>query len=103
MSAVDQVTQRTASAAEELASTAEEMAAQAESLQQLVGVFIMDASRAELPSATAVPHAQRVQLQGVRTTKPSNTATGNGNGNGDGNGKGKTRVLAEADSHFSRF
>jgi methyl-accepting chemotaxis protein len=36
---VDQVTQRNASASEELASTAEEMAAQAESLQQLVSFF----------------------------------------------------------------
>jgi methyl-accepting chemotaxis protein len=36
---VDQVTQRNASASEELASTSEEMAAQAESLQQLVAFF----------------------------------------------------------------
>jgi methyl-accepting chemotaxis protein len=36
---VDQVTQRNASASEELASTAEELAAQAESLQQLVSFF----------------------------------------------------------------
>ncbi|HEU4993741.1 MAG TPA: methyl-accepting chemotaxis protein [Gemmatimonadaceae bacterium] len=39
MGQMDHVTQRAASAAEELASTAEELAAQAESLQQLVGVF----------------------------------------------------------------
>jgi methyl-accepting chemotaxis protein len=39
MGQVDHVTQRTASAAEELASTAEEMAAQSESLQQLVSFF----------------------------------------------------------------
>ncbi|HSN13871.1 MAG TPA: methyl-accepting chemotaxis protein [Anaeromyxobacteraceae bacterium] len=39
MSIVDQVTQRNASAAEELSSTAEEMASQAESLQQLVAFF----------------------------------------------------------------
>ena len=39
MGQVDQVTQRNASAAEELASTAEEMAAQAESLQQLMNFF----------------------------------------------------------------
>ena len=36
---VDQVTQRNASAAEELASTAEELSAQAEALQQLVSFF----------------------------------------------------------------
>jgi methyl-accepting chemotaxis protein len=39
MSQVDQVTQRNASAAEELSSTSEEMVAQAESLKQLVGFF----------------------------------------------------------------
>jgi methyl-accepting chemotaxis protein len=39
MSAVDQVTQRNAAAAEELSSTAEEMSTQAEALQQLVAYF----------------------------------------------------------------
>ncbi len=39
MGTVDQVTQRNASAAEELSSTAEEMSSQAESLQQLMGFF----------------------------------------------------------------
>jgi methyl-accepting chemotaxis protein len=39
LSQVDQVTQRNASAAEELASTAEEMASQAVSLQQLISFF----------------------------------------------------------------
>jgi methyl-accepting chemotaxis protein len=39
MGAVDQVTQRNASASEELASTAEEMATQAEALQALVAFF----------------------------------------------------------------
>ena len=39
MASVDQVTQRNASAAEELASTAEEMAAQAKTLEHLVAFF----------------------------------------------------------------
>jgi methyl-accepting chemotaxis protein len=39
ISQVDQVTQRNASAAEELASTAEELSGQAESLRQLMGFF----------------------------------------------------------------
>jgi methyl-accepting chemotaxis protein len=39
MGTVDQVTQRNASAAEELSSTAEEMSSQAESLQQLMAFF----------------------------------------------------------------
>ncbi len=41
MGTVDQVTQRNASAAEELSSTAEEMASQAESLQRLVSFFVI--------------------------------------------------------------
>ncbi|WNG40849.1 methyl-accepting chemotaxis protein [Archangium violaceum] len=44
---VDQVTQRNASAAEELSSTAEELAAQAESLQQMMTFFrVVEAGRA---------------------------------------------------------
>jgi methyl-accepting chemotaxis protein len=42
MSTVDQVTQRNASAAEELSSTAEEMAAQAEALQELMSFFLVN-------------------------------------------------------------
>jgi methyl-accepting chemotaxis protein len=41
MTTVDQVTQRNASAAEELSSTAEEMSSQAESLQQLMSFFVL--------------------------------------------------------------
>ncbi len=52
MGAVDQVTQRNASAAEELSSTSEEMAAQAASLQELMSFFRV----ADAPAATpAVP------------------------------------------------
>jgi methyl-accepting chemotaxis protein len=39
VSAVEDVTQKNASAAEELGSTAEELAAQAESLRQLISYF----------------------------------------------------------------
>jgi methyl-accepting chemotaxis protein len=54
MGTVDQVTQRNASAAEELSSTAEEMASQAEALQQLMGFFqvnevVAGSSRFHLP------------------------------------------------------
>jgi methyl-accepting chemotaxis protein len=62
MGAVDQVTQRNASAAEELASTAEEMSSQAESLQQLLGFFrIGDSARQPprpAPQATVAPAIQ---------------------------------------------
>jgi methyl-accepting chemotaxis protein len=44
MSQVDQVTQRNASAAEELTSTAEEMASQAEALQELMAFFHVDSA-----------------------------------------------------------
>jgi methyl-accepting chemotaxis protein len=57
MGVVDQVTQRNASAAEELSSTAEEMASQAESLQQLMAFFQVHAQgaapRPAAPSARA--------------------------------------------------
>jgi methyl-accepting chemotaxis protein len=53
MGSVDHVTQRAASAAEELASTAEEMSSQAESLQQLIGYFRVGAG----PSAPQQPAA----------------------------------------------
>jgi len=56
MNQVGQVTQRNASAAEELSSTAEEMASQADSLQQLMGLFRINPSqetrRAPRPSRT---------------------------------------------------
>ncbi|GEJ58399.1 methyl-accepting chemotaxis protein [Anaeromyxobacter diazotrophicus] len=51
MANVDQVTQRNASASEELASTAEEMNAQAESLQQLMGFFRVDGAEAQAERA----------------------------------------------------
>jgi methyl-accepting chemotaxis protein len=56
MSQVDDLTQRNASAAEELSSTAEELAAQAETLQQLISFFHIegDSGRAERPSTAAV-------------------------------------------------
>jgi hypothetical protein len=49
MKQVDLVTQRNASAAEELSSTAEELSAQAEALQRLVGFFRVSSSEEPLP------------------------------------------------------
>jgi methyl-accepting chemotaxis protein len=62
MGTVDQVTQRNASAAEELSSTAEEMSSQAESLQQLVAFFALSERvagqrRANPSKPLALPHA----------------------------------------------
>jgi methyl-accepting chemotaxis protein len=54
MATVDQVTQRNASAAEELSSTAEEMASQAEGLQHLVAFFQLHAAHQAKPGAHAL-------------------------------------------------
>ena len=54
MTSVDEVTQRNASASEELASTAEEMASQAEALQQTIGFFRIAGDR-EQQQVTARP------------------------------------------------
>jgi methyl-accepting chemotaxis protein len=59
MAAVDESTQRNASAAEELASTAEELAAQAESLQETISFFTISGV---VPSAHASPSIVRVPV-----------------------------------------
>ena len=56
MTLVDQVTQRNASASEELASTAEEMAAQAEALQQTISFFSTTGGAAPVPARSQVQH-----------------------------------------------
>ena len=56
MTLVDQVTQRNASASEELASTAEEMAAQSEALQQTISFFNI-AGGAHVAQRQHTPHA----------------------------------------------
>jgi methyl-accepting chemotaxis protein len=63
MGTVDQVTQRNASAAEELSSTAEEMASQAEALQQVMSFFLVKdgaqgSARFHLPQHGNGTHAQ---------------------------------------------
>jgi len=55
MTLVDQVTQRNASASEELASTAEEMSSQAEALQQTIAYFKTAGDRDFAPRATPAP------------------------------------------------
>jgi methyl-accepting chemotaxis protein len=69
MATVDQVTQRNASAAEELSSTAEEMSSQAEALLQIIGFFqvkeAMHAARAKAIHVPALPVARAVAQQPV--------------------------------------
>lgn len=65
MTLVDQVTQRNASASEELASTAEEMAAQAEALQQTIAFFRTNGAVAPAPARRPEP---RSTVQPFRAT-----------------------------------
>jgi methyl-accepting chemotaxis protein len=53
MGQLNQITQQNASASEELAATAEEMSSQAEQLQQLVGFFKVESTRADTVAAPA--------------------------------------------------
>jgi methyl-accepting chemotaxis protein len=103
MGQVDQVTQRNASAAEELASTAEELTAQAESLQQLMAFFRVAKmeetgwSRQSAPPAGAAPRpAPPAALRPEGLAAAVARATHGGNGS----------VLAGAapdDRDFTRF
>jgi methyl-accepting chemotaxis protein len=87
MTKVDQVTQRNASASEELASTAEEMAAQAEALQDLVSFFRvagLEQTRRR-PARAAAPHAAHAPVATLH----------------DGNGV--ARAAANGAGEFKRF
>ena len=91
---VDQVTQRNASASEELASTAEEMAAQAESLQQLVSFFRVEAADAHV---TAAKHAVRpAQPVAYAPFKPAAQPR-------NGHGNGRELATVGSDQDFTRF
>ncbi len=81
MGTVDQVTQRNASAAEELSSTAEEMSSQAESLQQLMAFFALS-DQVSAPhrfqslqhKAPALPHAGAVAQGAQAPARPVKAA-----------------------------
>ncbi|ATB36432.1 methyl-accepting chemotaxis protein I [Cystobacter fuscus] len=97
---VDQVTQRNASASEELASTAEELSAQAEALQQLVSFFHL-AEGSE--RGTRPPAALRPQVH-----SPSAGLKAASSGLGAGASKPAPRAPAHAshpdeDRDFKRF
>lgn len=66
MSAVDTVTQRNASSAEELSSTAEELAAQSEALQQLMAFFRVAGER--VASTVRKPLAEHKPFQHLAHT-----------------------------------
>jgi len=104
MGTVDQVTQRNASAAEELSSTAEEMATQAEALQQLIGYFLLRADPAVAgrrspaarapasasPQPRAAPVAPPARPAPALPERKVNGATDQGKDRGPGGG-GYTR------------
>jgi methyl-accepting chemotaxis protein len=80
MGQVDQVTQRNASAAEELSSTAEEMSSQAESLQQLMAFFAVSeqvaqqAHRFGVHKPSALHAGAVVQAQAQAPARPAKAA-----------------------------
>jgi methyl-accepting chemotaxis protein len=90
MTKVDQVTQRNASASEELASTAEEMASQAEALQDVVSFFRV----AGLEQAT--------QRRGARVAAPQVPAPLTGMEHHEGTGIAR-RAAANGAGDFKRF
>lgn len=77
MTLVDQVTQRNASASEELASTAEEMSSQAEALQQTIAYFKTAGDREIAPardkaaSVTPFRGARHLPADAARTATPA--------------------------------
>ncbi len=90
LTGVDQVTQRNASAAEELASTAEEMASQAEGLEQLMAFFrVQGIAEAHRPAP-----AKPAPAPAPKAAKPD--------GNGGGH-KSHAVALAHDDRGFTRF
>jgi methyl-accepting chemotaxis protein len=91
MGLVDQVTQRNASAAEELASTAEEMRAQAESLQQLMGYFRLKGVTGEAAPAPAPPTGPARPAEGARIHQPAPPS------------RQLTQADPHADRHFKKF
>jgi methyl-accepting chemotaxis protein len=93
VSTADQVTQRNASAAEELASTAEELAAQAESLRSLVGFF-------QIGGDAAVP----VGRPAGSTSRPAPKHAANGATNGAALAKSRAeRPRGAEDASYMRF
>ncbi len=93
MTKVDQVTQRNASASEELASTAEEMSAQAEALQDLVSFF-------RVAGLEAIGRRKPV----TRATSSSMSAAGHKGHSGlNGDGNGMSRGASNGAGDFKRF
>jgi methyl-accepting chemotaxis protein len=95
MGVVDQVTQRNASAAEELSSTAEQMASQSEGLQAVISFFVLPGTAAA--RSPGRPERKRAERPAPRLPAPARPEPAPGRAEGDpGNGA--------ADDHgFRRF
>jgi methyl-accepting chemotaxis protein len=96
VASVDQVTQRNASASEELAAAAEELSAQANSLHQLAAFFRFDAESQAAPAAPARPRATATADR--RVMPPRILTAGSKGGNGVHN-----RTTIGGDHEFERF
>jgi len=101
MSQVDQVTQRNASAAEELSSTAEEMASQAKSLQQLMSFFRVDENDSLPPAGSFVSRPKASVL--ARQPFQSMAASAETVSRGERNGKGAEAALRPGEQDFTRW
>ena len=100
MNVVDQVTQRNASAAEELASTAEEMSSQAESLQQLMSSFRLP-SRERLPAhEVAAPPRAASRARAHAPAPPASPVVNGAAAEARGEPQGS---VADGGPHFQRF
>ena len=101
MTQVDQVTQTSASAAEELSSTAEEMAAQAKSLQQLMSFFRVDENGSLAPAGNFVsrPKASVPERQPLRSLAAAADAVSRA----ELNGNEAEPVARPAEHNFTRW
>ncbi len=101
MRQVDQVTQRSAAAAEELSSTAEEMASQAEGLQQLMSFFRVAGTEYQ-PRANQAVRPPRVSgsecQEAMRVAPRSRRASGPGT-----KGSSPTPSAAQSEHDFQRL
>ena len=108
MSQVDQVTQRNASASEELASTAEEMASQAEALDQLVAYFRLGEVRRAAgararTAAPAQPAARGPATAGAGATATTAASRANGHAHTVQVQLQPRQVQLHDDQHFRKF
>jgi methyl-accepting chemotaxis protein len=101
MSQVDQVTQRNASAAEQLSSTAEEMASQAKSLQQLMSFFRVDENDSLSPAGSLVSRSRASASE--RQSYQSMAASTEAVSRRERNGKETEAALRPGEHDFTRW